>query len=80
MLYLSISFRFDSANLGAFIFADQFLQISARFNGDIYGIGEHRSSFALDTEWTLFTLWVGGVPPAENVRIKKSETQISANY
>lgn len=59
--------RFDSKNVGGFIFADQFLQISAKFQGKIYGLGEHQSSFQLSTNWTKFTMLNHDGIPLPNV-------------
>lgn len=63
----SFCIRFDTQGFGGFIFADQFLQISSKFSGRIYGLGEHRSTFWLDTNWTRFTLFAHDTPPRENV-------------
>lgn len=57
----------NSQDLGALIFADQFLQISGRFNGDIFGIGEERTTFNLNKDWTRFTIFNAGQPPANGV-------------
>ncbi|KAK6627314.1 hypothetical protein RUM44_009791 [Polyplax serrata] len=54
---------FDCQNIGGFIFADQFLQISGKISGKIYGLGEHESSLQLNTNWTKFTMFNhDGVP------------------
>ncbi|XP_017791091.1 PREDICTED: lysosomal alpha-glucosidase-like [Habropoda laboriosa] len=58
---------FDSISVGGFIFADQFLQISGLLpTHNIYGIGEHRASLKLNTEWQTFTLFNRDQPPTEN--------------
>lgn len=57
---------------GGFIFADQFLQLSAQFVGKIYGIGEHQTNFQLDTNWSRFTLFNRDVVPLENVSISSA--------
>jgi len=60
--------RFNSIRTGGFIFADQFLQISALLpTNNIYGIGEHRSNLKLNTNWQTFTLFNKDEPPSENV-------------
>lgn len=60
--------RFNSIETGGFIFADQFLQISTLLpTSNIYGIGEHRSSLKLNTNWQSFTLFNKDEPPTENV-------------
>ena len=61
-------FRFDALDKGGFIFADQFLQISAEFNGKIYGLGEHQTSLQLNTSWTRITMFNHDIAPTENVR------------
>lgn len=66
-LFFFIS-RFDSINTGGFIFADQFLQISALLpSHNIYGIGEHKTKLKLNTNWQMFTLLNKDQPPIENV-------------
>jgi len=56
------------STVGGFIFADQFLQISSLLpSWNIYGIGEHRSSLKLNTNWQSFTLFNKDQPPTENV-------------
>jgi len=61
-------YRFNSIGIGGFIFADQFLQISTLLpTSNIYGIGEHRSSLKLNTNWQSFTLFNKDQPPTENV-------------
>ncbi|XP_060814039.1 lysosomal alpha-glucosidase-like [Bombus pascuorum] len=61
---------FDSINTGGFIFADQFLQISALLpSHNIYGIGEHRTKLKLNTNWQMFTLWNKDQPPIENANL-----------
>lgn len=53
---------------GGFIFANQFLQISAEFNGKIYGLGEHESPLQLNTSWNRFTMFNHDSIPWPNVR------------
>ncbi|KAL0279779.1 UNVERIFIED_CONTAM: hypothetical protein PYX00_001264 [Menopon gallinae] len=60
---------FDAIDKGGFIFADQFLQISATFNGKVYGIGEHQSNFQLSTNWTTFTLFNHDSIPLDNANL-----------
>ncbi|XP_011639981.1 lysosomal alpha-glucosidase-like [Pogonomyrmex barbatus] len=61
---------FNSLGFGGFIFADQFLQISALLpTNNIYGIGEHRSSLKLNTNWQSFTLFNKDQPPTENANL-----------
>lgn len=64
-------FSFDSSNLSNMIYAEQFLQLSSRLPSKyIYGIGEHRSSLQLSTEWQRFTLFNHDTPPRYNVHDK----------
>ncbi|XP_033325789.2 lysosomal alpha-glucosidase [Megalopta genalis] len=61
---------FDTIDVGGFIFADQFLQMSALLpTHNIYGIGEHRSSLKLNTYWQIFTLFNKDQPPSENANL-----------
>ncbi|KZC13685.1 Lysosomal alpha-glucosidase [Dufourea novaeangliae] len=61
---------FDSIDIGGFVFADQFLQISGLLPTDnIYGIGEHRESLKLNTNWQTFTLFNKDQPPVENANL-----------
>lgn len=61
---------FDSINIGGFIFADQFLQISALLpSHNIYGIGEHETKLKLNTNWQSFTLFNKDQPPIENANL-----------
>ncbi|XP_017877498.1 lysosomal alpha-glucosidase-like [Ceratina calcarata] len=61
---------FDSVEIGGFIFADQFLQISALLpTHNIYGIGEHKASLKLNTNWQIFTLFNKDQPPIENANL-----------
>nr|CAI5826996.1 unnamed protein product [Callosobruchus analis] len=49
---------FDSNNFLNLIYSNQFLQISSKLPSKyIYGLGEHRSTFLLSTDWSLFTLF-----------------------
>ncbi|XP_012274416.1 lysosomal alpha-glucosidase [Orussus abietinus] len=49
---------FNTLDPGGFIFADQFLQISALVpSHNIYGLGEHQTHLKLNTNWQLFTLF-----------------------
>ncbi|XP_017756803.1 PREDICTED: lysosomal alpha-glucosidase-like [Eufriesea mexicana] len=61
---------FNSIKTGGFIFADQFLQISALLPTDnIYGIGEHQTKLKLNTNWQTFTLFNRDQPPIENANL-----------
>ncbi|XP_029161995.1 lysosomal alpha-glucosidase-like [Nylanderia fulva] len=61
---------FNSIGIGGFIFADQFLQITTLLpTSNIYGVGEHRSSLKLNTNWQSFTLFNKDQPPTENANL-----------
>ncbi|XP_011299226.1 lysosomal alpha-glucosidase isoform X2 [Fopius arisanus] len=61
---------FDSLSAGGFIFSDQFLQISTLLpSHNIYGLGEHRNSLKLDTNWQIFTLFNKDQPPTEHANL-----------
>lgn len=69
---LVLNFSFDSSKLPNMIFADQFLQLSSILPSKlIYGIGEHRSTFLLSTEWQRFTSFNHDQPPRLNVSGQK---------
>jgi lysosomal alpha-glucosidase len=64
----SSAFSFDAQDVGALVFADQFLQLSALLPSSyIYGLGEHRSSLLLSTHWQQFTMFNHDHEPEENV-------------
>lgn len=49
---------FDANKFNNFIFSNQFLQISTKLPTKyIYGLGEHRTSLLLSTEWTQLTMF-----------------------
>lgn len=55
---------FDCLNVGGFTYADQFLQLSAKLPTNfIYGLGEHRTNFLLDTNWQSLTFFNHDQPP-----------------
>lgn len=59
---------FDAQDVGALVFADQFLQLSALLPSSyVYGLGEHRSSLLLSTHWQRFTMFNHDHIPEENV-------------
>ncbi|KAJ8877040.1 hypothetical protein PR048_021492 [Dryococelus australis] len=58
---------FDTADVGGFIYSDQFLQLSARLPSHyVYGLGEHTSPLLLSTNWSRFTLMNHDQVPSEN--------------
>lgn len=61
-------FRFDTENVGGFIFADQMIQLSARLpSNNIFGIGESRHPFKVGTDWQTITLHNHDSIPTNNV-------------
>lgn len=60
--------RFDSNDLPNMVYSDQFLQYSIKLQSSkIYGLGEHRSSLMLSTNWQRFTMFAHDAVPTENV-------------
>lgn len=61
---------FDAMNLQTMIFADQFIQFSSLLpSKNIYGLGEHRSSMKLSTEWKRFTMFNHDSIPTEDLNL-----------
>ncbi|KAK6169325.1 hypothetical protein SNE40_020401 [Patella caerulea] len=55
---------------GAFIYADQFIQLSYFLSSNyVYGLGEHRDTLLLSVNWSKFTMWNRDQPPLENTNI-----------
>ncbi|XP_063961375.1 lysosomal alpha-glucosidase-like isoform X2 [Lytechinus pictus] len=53
-----------------FIYCDQFIQISSSLSSSfVYGLGEHRSSLALPTDWQSFAFWARDQPPSPDVNL-----------
>lgn len=51
-------YSFDCLNVGGFTFSDQFLQLSAKLpTSYVYGLGEHRTDFLLNTDWQVLTMF-----------------------
>lgn len=61
---------FDSITPSNFIFSDQFLQISTLLpSNNIYGLGEHRSTLKLDTNWQTLTFFSRDAAPVEQANL-----------
>ncbi|XP_026291972.1 lysosomal alpha-glucosidase [Frankliniella occidentalis] len=63
---------FDSEDIGALIYANQFLQVTARFPSGslLYGIGERQSPMNIKTStYQSFTLWNRDVAPTDKVNL-----------
>jgi len=61
---------YDAQDVGALVFADQFLQLSALLPSSyIYGLGEHRSSLLLSTHWQRFTMFNHDHVPEEDTNL-----------
>lgn len=59
-----------NTSVGGFTFADQFLQLSARIPSKfIYGLGERRNNFLLNTDWEEITLFNTDSPPLDNTNL-----------
>ncbi|XP_072044428.1 lysosomal alpha-glucosidase-like [Amphiura filiformis] len=47
-----------NTSIGPLIFSDQFIQISSSMVSNFtYGLGEHRSSLLLPSDWRTYTIW-----------------------
>lgn len=63
-----LCFRFDTEDVGGFIFADQLLQVSARLpSRTLYGLGYQRNDLQLDMNWRLITLFNRDQEPSDKV-------------
>lgn len=61
---------FNTEHAAPLVFADQFLQLGSVLSTDfIYGLGEHRSAFKLNTTWTKFVMWSRDQPPVPNANL-----------
>ncbi|XP_063242203.1 lysosomal alpha-glucosidase-like [Bacillus rossius redtenbacheri] len=61
---------FDAMDVGGLVFADQFLQLSARLPSHrVYGLGEHTSPLQLSTNWTRFTMMNHDQIPSEDTNL-----------
>lgn len=65
--YIFKNSRFDSRNVGGFIYSDQFIQLSALLPTKyIYGLGEHRTSLMIDMNWKTYTFFNHDSPPTKD--------------
>lgn len=63
-----LCFRFNTEDVGGFIFADQLLQVSARLpSHTLYGLGYQRNDLQLDMNWRLITLFNRDQEPSDKV-------------
>ncbi|XP_034250014.1 lysosomal alpha-glucosidase-like [Thrips palmi] len=63
---------FDSEDIGALIYANQFLQLNARFPAGslLYGIGERQSTMNIETSaFQSFTLWNRDAAPTDKINL-----------
>ncbi|XP_033209375.1 lysosomal alpha-glucosidase-like isoform X2 [Belonocnema kinseyi] len=61
---------YNSSGVGGFIFANQFLQMSALLpSHNIYGLGQHRANLKLSTNWKIFTFFNADQPVTENANL-----------
>lgn len=70
MFHLAFAFlRFNSLNVGALTYADQFLEISTLLSetSRLFGIGEHRTNLSIKPEWKRYTLFNHDSGPMEDV-------------
>jgi len=59
---------FDTFNAGAFIYSDQFLQISSFLQSEyVYGLGEHRAPFLKNVHWNQYAFWNADQWPSQKV-------------
>ncbi|GBP33029.1 Lysosomal alpha-glucosidase [Eumeta japonica] len=57
----------DSQNVGGLVLSDKFLQFSALLpTNKLYGLGERRSRFQLNTDWQQYTIFNFDTAPQEN--------------
>lgn len=79
ILNIIFVFRFDSQDVGGFVYSDQFLQISAKFPPDsaLYGIAERQSPMFINTtSYRTITLWNRDVAPSDGVCILLSPLRV----
>lgn len=63
-----LCFRFNTEDVGGFIFTDQLLQVSARLpSHTLYGLGYQRNDLQLDMNWRLITLFNRDQEPSDKV-------------
>ncbi|XP_044761295.1 lysosomal alpha-glucosidase-like [Coccinella septempunctata] len=61
---------FDASDLTNFIFSDQFIQITTKLPSTyLYGLGEHKERFKLQSKWTTYTLYSRDTSPLFNTNL-----------
>uniref|UniRef100_A0A146UTA2 alpha-glucosidase n=1 Tax=Fundulus heteroclitus TaxID=8078 RepID=A0A146UTA2_FUNHE len=56
-----------NSRIGPLIYSDQFIQISTLLpSHNVYGLGEHRNSYKLQTTWQTLAFWNRDQPPVIN--------------
>ena len=62
-------YRFDTIDAGAFIYSNQYLQISSTLMSRyIYGLEEHRKPFLKSIDWDQFAFWNADQWPSSKVK------------
>ncbi|XP_045463222.1 lysosomal alpha-glucosidase-like isoform X2 [Harmonia axyridis] len=61
---------FDVSDLANFIYSDQFIQITTNLPSTyLYGLGEHKERFKLQSNWTTYTLYSRDTSPLPNTNL-----------
>ena len=73
-------YRFDTIDAGAFIYSNQYLQISSTLMSRyIYGLEEHRKPFLKNIDWDQFAFWNADQWPSSKVNFFHNFSIISRN-
>ena len=74
-------FRFDTVDAGAFIYSNQYLQISSTLMSRyIYGLEEHRKPFLKSIDWDQFSFWNADQWPSSKVYIIEIFSKVSQKF